>query len=78
MCLWDVDVGKPISSMYAPRNLVTDLNWISGEKAVVQASEDKTLRVWDLNTCSTVQQFRARNHLQVRDPLLILLGAYKL
>ena len=65
ICLWDVDVGKPVSSMYAPRNLVTDLKWITGEKSVVQASEDKTLRVWDLTSCSTVHHFRARNHLLV-------------
>ena len=63
--LWDANTGKSISSMYAPRNLVTDLKWIAGEKAVVQSSEDKTLRVWDLRTCSTVQHFRARNYLQV-------------
>lgn len=65
VCLWDLDVGKPVSSMYAPRNVVTDLKWLLEEKAVVQASEDKTLRVWDLISCSTVQHFRARNHLQV-------------
>lgn len=65
VCLWDLDVGKPVSSMYAPRNLVTDLKWIINEKAVIQASEDKTLRVWDLSSCSTVQHFRARNYLQV-------------
>ena len=65
VCLWDLDVGKPVSSMYAPRNVVTDLKWIIGEKSVVQSSEDKTLRVWDLTSCSTVQHFRARNYLQV-------------
>lgn len=64
VCLWDLDVGKPVSSMYAPRNIVTDLKWLLEEKAVVQASEDKTLRVWDLISCSTVQHFRARNYLQ--------------
>lgn len=58
-------MGKPVSSMYAPRNVVTDLKWLSEEKAVVQASEDKTLRVWDLTSCSTVQHFRARDYLQV-------------
>ncbi len=65
VCLWDVDVGKPVSSMHVPRNLVTDLSWVPGEMAVAQASEDKTVRVWDLTSCSTVQQFRARNQLQV-------------
>lgn len=72
MCLWDVDVGKPVSSMYATRNLVTDLKWIPTEMAVVQASEDKTLRVWDLTSCSTVQHFRARNTLQVSHYLLLI------
>lgn len=70
VCLWDLDVKKPVSSMYAPRNIVTDLKWIANEKSVVQASEDKTLRVWDLTSCSTVQHFRARNYLQVN----LLLG----
>ena len=70
VCLWDLEVGKPVSSMHAPRNVVTDLKWIPRETAVLQASEDKTLRVWDLTTCSTVQHFRARNSLQVS--LLIL------
>ncbi len=51
--------------MYSSRNLVTGLEWIEGEKTVLQSSEDKTLRVWDLASCSTVQQFRARNDLQV-------------
>lgn len=54
-----------MSSMHAPRNLVTDIKWILDEKSVVQASEDKTLRVWDLTSCSTVQHFRAKNYLQV-------------
>lgn len=58
-------MGKPVSSMYVPRNIVTDLKWIVKEKSVIQASEDKTLRVWDLTSCSTVQHFRARNYLQV-------------
>ena len=65
VCLWDVDVGKPVSSMYVPRNLVTDLAWVPGEMGVVQSSEDKSVRVWDLTSCSTVQHFRARNQLQV-------------
>ncbi len=65
MCLWDTTTGKSISSMYSSRNLVTGVEWVEGEKAVLQSSEDKTLRVWDLGSCSTVQQFRARNDLQV-------------
>ena len=33
--------------------------------AVLQSSEDKILRVWDLRACSMSQQFRARNYMQV-------------
>lgn len=64
VCLWDTKTNKSISSMYAPRNLVTGLEWLEGERAVLQSSEDKTLRVWDLGSCSTVQHFRARKDLQ--------------
>lgn len=73
ICLWDVDIGKPVSSMYVPRNVVTDIKWITSEKSVVQSSEDKTLRVWDLSSCSTVQHFRARNFLQVSDFTAIMI-----
>ena len=65
MCLWDTDTGKSVSIVCAPRNLITELQWIGSEMAVLQSSEDKTLRVWDLRACSMVQQFKARNYLQV-------------
>ena len=65
VCLWDTDTGKSVSTVRAPRNLVTELEWIGGEMAVLQSSEDKMLRVWDLRACSMSQQFRARNYMQV-------------
>ena len=65
ICLWDTDTGKSVSIVSAPRNLVTELEWIGDEMAVLQSSEDKTLRVWDLRACSMMQQFRARNYMQV-------------
>ena len=65
VCLWDTNTSKSISSMYSTRNIVTGLEWVEGERGVLQSSEDKTLRLWDLTSCSTVQQFRARNDLQV-------------
>ena len=45
---------------------VTELRWIEGEKAVVQSSEDKTLRVWDLRSCCVAQQLKPKQHVQVR------------
>ena len=65
MCLWDTDTGKSVSIVRAPRNLVTELEWIGCEMAVLQSSEDKILRVWDLRACSMSQQFRVRNYMQV-------------
>ena len=44
---------------------MTGLEWIEPEMAVLQSSEDKTLRVWDLRSCSVVRQFRARQYVQV-------------
>ena len=44
---------------------VTGLKWIEGEKAVVQSSEDKTLRVWDLRSCCVAQQLKPKQHVQV-------------
>ena len=58
-------MGKSVAIVRAPRNLVTALEWIGDEMAILQSSEDKTLRVWDLRACSMSQQFRARNYLQV-------------
>lgn len=44
---------------------VTELRWIEGERAVVQSSEDKTLRVWDLRSCCVAQQLKPKQHVQV-------------
>ena len=44
---------------------VTGLEWVEPEMAVLQSSEDKTLRLWDLRSCSVVQHFRARQYVQV-------------
>ena len=41
------------------------MKWIQGEDNVVQSSEDKTLRIWDIRTCSTVQQTPPKQHIQV-------------
>jgi WD40 repeat protein len=64
ICLWDLNMGRPISSMHIPRNLVTELKWIQGERAVVQSSEDKTLRIWDLRSCCVAQQLKPKQHVQ--------------
>ena len=44
---------------------MTELKWIEGERAVVQSSEDKTLRVWDLRSCCVAQQLKPKQHVQV-------------
>ena len=44
---------------------MTELQWIPGERAVVQSSEDKTLRVWDLRSCCVAQQLKPKQQVQV-------------
>lgn len=60
VCYWDLHTKSCLSHMSMPRNLVTDMCWLDPELAVLQASEDLTLKVWDLRTASMVQQFAPR------------------
>ena len=40
---------------------------MDGEKSVVQSSEDKTIRVWDLRSCTVAQQMKPKQHIQASD-----------
>ena len=64
--VWDINSQSPISSVHIPRNLVTDMKWIQGEGCVLQSSEDKTIRIWDVRTCSVAQRMPCKQHIQVR------------
>ncbi|KAL5483730.1 hypothetical protein EMCRGX_G020138 [Ephydatia muelleri] len=57
LCLWDLPTKRCVARMDMQRNLVTDMCWLDPEMAVLQASEDLTLKVWDLRTAAMVQQF---------------------
>jgi WD40 repeat protein len=61
--LWDMTIGKCIGSCEISRNLSTGMKWIKNEWSLVQSSEDKTLRVWDVRTCTVVQRSQARRHI---------------
>ena len=55
--------------------------WLGGgerggdSSCVVQSSEDKTLRVWDINTCSVAQQTPSKQHIQVSEWVWLLINA---
>ncbi|KAI6651570.1 WD repeat-containing protein 31 isoform X1 [Oopsacas minuta] len=55
VCLWDLNTGSCLNRCSIPRNLVTCVKWIPGERCVLQSSEDKHLRVWDTRTMDVVQ-----------------------
>lgn len=55
VCLWDLHTGSCLNRCSIPRNLVTGVKWIPGERCVLQSSEDKHLRVWDTRTMDIVQ-----------------------
>jgi WD40 repeat protein len=56
---WDVETGQcTFWPEVVQQNVVTDLRWMNnGETAVLQASEDLQLRLWDVRTKSVAQAF---------------------
>lgn len=57
---WDVSRGSCLFWTEIQQNVITDLSWIPGEQTVLQASEDLSLRVWDVRTREAVQTFSVR------------------
>lgn len=47
--LWDLETGKQVGMRKIDRNVVTWVGW-RDENTMVQASEDLTLRIWDVRT----------------------------
>lgn len=45
--LWDLETGKQVGMRKIDRNVVTWVGW-RDENTMVQASEDLTLRIWDV------------------------------
>ena len=44
---WDMETGKQLGMQKIDRNVVTWIDWVS-EETFIEASEDLTLRLWDI------------------------------
>ncbi|XP_057687348.1 WD repeat-containing protein 31 isoform X1 [Corythoichthys intestinalis] len=64
MCLWDIESAKCEQRRNISRNLVTHVCWVPGSSAVVQTSEDKTVRVWDSRSWQVTNTFPAKQYIQ--------------
>nr|XP_025969532.1 WD repeat-containing protein 31 isoform X2 [Dromaius novaehollandiae] len=64
VCKWDVETGKRLCRAGISRNLVTHLCWVPGEPYVVQASEDKMIRIWDSRELHVAHTFPGKRHIQ--------------
>lgn len=54
--LWDLETADCVQTGKIARNVVTFVRRVPGERAVLQASEDLRLRVWDVRDMSTAAQ----------------------
>ncbi|KAM8995862.1 WD repeat-containing protein 31 isoform 2-T3 [Ara ararauna] len=64
VCKWDTETGQCLRRVITFRNLVTHLCWVPGEPYVIQSSEDKTVRLWDLRQLEVAHSFPAKQHIQ--------------
>ncbi|XP_059513659.1 WD repeat-containing protein 31 isoform X1 [Myotis daubentonii] len=64
LVLWDVGTGQCVERASVSRNLVTHLCWVPREPYVLQASEDKTIRLWDSRGLQVAHIFPAKQHIQ--------------
>ncbi|XP_030910341.2 WD repeat-containing protein 31 isoform X2 [Melopsittacus undulatus] len=64
VCKWDTETGRCLRRAITRRNLVTHLCWVPGEPYVIQSSEDKTVRLWDLRQLEVAHGFPAKQHIQ--------------
>ncbi|NWX89475.1 WDR31 protein, partial [Nothoprocta pentlandii] len=64
ICKWDVETGERLGRAGISRNLVTHLCWVPGEPYIVQASEDKTIRMWDSRELQVAHMFPGKRHIQ--------------
>lgn len=56
--LWDTETNACMRWTEVQQNIITDVAWLHGQDdLVLQASEDLTLRLWDLRTKSEAQSF---------------------
>lgn len=56
--LWDTETNACLRWTEVQQNIITDVCWLHGQDdLVLQASEDLSLRVWDMRTKAEVQSF---------------------
>lgn len=65
MSLWRTGTARPTQSQKINRNVVTSMQFIEGESALLQAGEDKQLRVWDTRTLRVAQTLPPHQYIQV-------------
>ncbi|NXX84052.1 WDR31 protein, partial [Urocolius indicus] len=64
VCKWDTETGECLGRANISRNVVTHLCWVPGEPYIIQASEDKTIRLWDSRELRVAHTFPAKQHMQ--------------
>lgn len=65
LCKWDVETGQCLLKTAVSRNLVTHLCWVPRESCVVQTSEDKSVRVWDIRNLQMAHMFPMKQYIQM-------------
>jgi WD40 repeat protein len=65
--LWDTSTQQCIRDKAISRNIVTQLQWLGSEMSIVQCSEDRSVKIWDVRTLEVVQVFSGRNILTCCD-----------
>ncbi|KAJ7308058.1 hypothetical protein JRQ81_008561 [Phrynocephalus forsythii] len=61
---WDLETGACLRRSSISRNVVTHLCWVPGEPYIAQASEDKTIRLWDTRGLEVAHLFPAKKQIQ--------------
>ncbi|XP_072908276.1 WD repeat-containing protein 31 [Hemitrygon akajei] len=64
MCTWDVETGICLLKSAISRNLVTHICWIPTESLVIQTSEDKMVRIWDIRELQVTHTFPMKQYIQ--------------
>eukprot|EP01028_Stygiella_incarcerata_P007421 TRINITY_DN307_c0_g1_i1.p1 TRINITY_DN307_c0_g1~~TRINITY_DN307_c0_g1_i1.p1 ORF type:complete len:380 (-),score=71.97 TRINITY_DN307_c0_g1_i1:38-1177(-) len=80
VCFWDVETGKLIREKETPRNIVTAMVCADGDlvkrpgsesdsgdtgPCIIQASEDRRFRIWDVRVKDVVQEFGETQYFQL-------------
>lgn len=65
--VWDVQTRAILRKNHINQNVVTSMKWIRDTKSFLQASEDKALRVWNMdNLTSPSATFPMQQFIHVR------------